>query len=205
MSLRITLFALLALAFPLAHAQVQLVQDTHYALVDPPQQPQTQGKVEVLEFFSHSCPYCYHLNAQLDEWEKNLSKDAVLIRVPISLGRREWGQQVRAYYALDQLGQAKRLNAVLFDSIHEKGERLFDLDALAAWAARNGVDEARFREAFNSDEVTAKASRADQMAREYRIRGVPSLIVAGKYRALGSNFTEMLSITSQLVERAAKE
>lgn len=203
MSLRITLFALLALAFPLA--QAQLVQDTHYALVDPPQQPQTQGKVEVLEFFSHSCPYCYHLNAQLDEWEQSLSKDAVLIRVPISLGRREWGQQVRAYYALDQLGQARRLNAVLFDAIHEKGERLFDLDALASWAARNGVDEARFREAFNSEEVTAKASRAEQLSREYRVRGVPSLVVAGKYRALGSNFPEMLTITTQLIERAAKE
>ncbi|GFE81415.1 thiol:disulfide interchange protein [Steroidobacter agaridevorans] len=200
------LFALfLSVAAPLSltPAQAAPAQGTDYSLINPPQAPTTAGKVEVIEFFSYGCPHCFHLNPLLTEWHKTeLPANAVLIKVPVSFGRREWGQLVRAYYTLEALGELERLDAKLFEAIHVKHEQLFDLDALAGWAAQNGIDAKKFRGQFTSPEITAKAVRAEQLSRDYKINGVPTLTVAGKYRAIGKDFPDMLRITKELVEQA---
>lgn len=200
-------FALLlsSAGLALTSAQAAPTQGTEYALITPAQAPTTAGKVEVIEFFSYGCPHCYHLNPLLTEWKKSqLPANAVLIKVPVSFGRREWGQLVRAYYTLEATGDLERLDQQLFDAIHGKQQQLFDVDTLAAWAATNGVDANKFRTQFNSPEVTAKAVRAEQLSRDYKINGVPTLTIAGKYRAIGKDYPDMLRITRELVDQAAK-
>lgn len=177
-------------------------QGTDYALISPPQPPTTTGKVEVVEFFSYGCPHCYHLQPLLTQWKKaELPANAVLVRVPVSLGRREWGQLVRAFYTLEATGDLERLDDKLFDAIHKDGQQLHDIDTLAAWAAQNGIDANKFRTQFNSPEVSAKAMRAEQLARDYKISGVPTITVAGKYRALGKDYADMLRITRELIDK----
>lgn len=199
------LFALLLSVAGLTSAHAAPTQGTDYALINPPQTSTTAGKVEVIEFFSYGCPHCYHLNPLLTDWKKSqLPANAVLIKVPVSFGRREWGQLVRAYYTLEATGDLERLDQPLFEAIHGKGQQLFDVDSLAAWAAQNGVDANKFRTQFNSPAVTAKAVRAEQLSRDYKINGVPTLTVAGKYRALGKDYPDMLRITRELVDQAGK-
>lgn len=195
------LFLIVAAPMSLTSAQAAPpVQGTDYSLLNPPQPQSTAGKVEVIEFFSYGCPHCYHLSPLLAEWHKTqLPANAVLIKVPVSFGRREWGQLVRAYYTLESMGEIERLDAKLFDAIHAQHQPLFDLDALASWAAQNGVDANKFRAQFTSPEITAKATRADQLSRDYKINGVPTITVAGKYRAIGKDFPDMLRITTELV------
>ena len=180
------------------------VQGTDYTLISPPQAQTTAGKIEVIEFFSYGCPHCFHMAPLLKQWQKSeLPANAVLIRVPVAFGRREWGQLVRAYYTLEATGDLERLDDKLFAAIHEQQQQLFDLENLATWAGQNGIDANKFRATFNSPEVTAKAVRADQLSRDYKIKGVPSLTVAGKYQALGKDYPDMLKITRDLVTQAA--
>jgi thiol:disulfide interchange protein DsbA len=180
------------------------VQGTDYTSISPPQPPTTTGKVEVIEFFSYGCPHCAHLQPLLKQWEKaELPENAVLVRVPVAFGRREWGQLVRAYYALEATGDLERLDDKLFDAIHQQNQQLFDVESLTAWAAQNGIDANKFRSTFNSPEVTAKAVRADQLSRDYRINGVPTLTIAGKYKAIGKDYPDMLRITRELATQAA--
>ncbi len=199
------IFASLLVVWAFSAVQAAPVQGTDYALVTPPQ-PQSlndavAGKVEVIEFFSFGCPHCYHLNPLLNQWKQaELPANAVLIRVPVSLGRREWGALVRAFYTLEASGDLQRLDTALFDAIHKDGQRLFDLELLAAWAAQNGIDATKFRSLYNSPEVSAKAMRAEQMARDYKINGVPTITVAGKYRAIGKDYPDMLRITRELID-----
>jgi thiol:disulfide interchange protein DsbA len=198
------LFLSAAGSLALTPAQAAPAQGTDYSLITPPQAPTTAGKVEVIEFFSYGCPHCYHMSPLITEWQKTqLPANAVLIKVPVSFGRREWGQLVRAYYALEATGDLERLDTKLFNAIHAEGQQLFDVDSLAGWAAKNGVDANKFRTQFNSPEVTAKAMHAEQLSRDYKINGVPTITVAGKYRALGKDFPDMLRITRELVEQSA--
>jgi thiol:disulfide interchange protein DsbA len=179
-------------------------QGTDYTLITPPQAQTTTGKIEVIEFFSYGCPHCFHLAPLLTQWQKSeLPANAVLVRVPVAFGRREWGQLVRAYYTLEATGDLERLDDKLFTAIHEQHQPLFDLESLSAWVAQNGGDANKFRTTFNSPEVTAKAVRADQLSRDYKINGVPTLTVAGKYKALGKDYPDMLRITRELVTQAS--
>lgn len=198
---RLVLASFLSLASLGAFAEP--VQGTDYALLTPPQRQITTGKVEVIEFFSYGCPHCYHLQPLLNEWKKELPEHAVLIKVPVAFGRRDWGQLVRAYYALEATGELRRLDDALFDAIHAQRQALFDVDALAAWAAQNGLNATEFRTQFNSPEVTQKALLAEQLSRQYKVNGVPTITVAGKYRALGKDYPDMLRITRELIDKAA--
>lgn len=192
------------LAWP-AYSQVE---NQDYELLTPAQKPATHdsgGKVEVLEFFSYGCPHCAHFHPMLSKWAAQLPSNAVLVRVPVSLGRREWGQLSRAYYALQATGDLARLDDAIFKAIHEDGRRLFSEDEITAWVAEHGVDAQKFRQAFNSPEVSAKAMQAERMSRDYKVNGIPFLSVDGKYVVIGKSYEDMLRNARALVDKSAAE
>jgi thiol:disulfide interchange protein DsbA len=196
---------LAAVACVLAAPAYAQVQGQDYELLTPPQTAATQDKVEVIEFFSYACPHCYQLQPHVVKWAAELPASATFVRVPVSFGRREWGQLSRAFYALEATGDLARLDDALFEAIHKQRRPLFSLDQLAAWAAENGVDAGKFRAAFDSPGVSSRAMRAEQLSRDYKVNGVPSLIVDGKYIAKGHTHEDMLKIARQLVDKSAAE
>lgn len=198
------LFAAL-LACMLAVPAYSQVENKDYRVLNPAQPTETAGKVEVIEFFSYGCPHCYAMHPLLKSWGAQLPSNAVLVRVPVSLGHREWGQLSRAYYALEAMGELARLDDKLFETLHEQKRPLYDEDSIVAWAAEQGLDEKKFRAAFNSSETSAKAFRAEQMARNYKVNSVPYLAVAGKYTVLGRTHEEMLVNARKLIEKSASE
>lgn len=187
-----------------ATAQPQ-TEDKDYKRLSPAQPTESPGKVEVIEFFSYGCPHCYSMQPLLTKWAKELPANVVLVRVPVSLGHREWGQLSRAYYALGATGDLARLDDALFAAIHKDKRPLFDEESLAVWAASQGVDAAKFRAAFNSFDVTTKATRAEQLARNYQVTSIPHLSVDGKYAALGETYNDILKNARLLVDKAMAE
>jgi thiol:disulfide interchange protein DsbA len=198
--LRRSFFAIATLVLAAA-ASGDVVQGRDYSALPSPQKTSAPGKIEIIEFFSYGCPHCAEFHPSVMKWAQALPKDAVFVRVPVSFGRREWGQLVRAYYALEATGDLASLDGALFEAIHKQRKPLFNEDSLAAWVAQNGGDAAKFRRAFNSPDVSNKALRAEQLSRDYRVSGVPQLTVNGKYAVLGQNFQDMLRIADELVKR----
>lgn len=176
-----------------------------YVRLTLPQAPQIEGKIEVLEFFSWGCTHCASMHPLIAEWEKKLPSHATLIKVPISLGHREWGQLVRAYYALDAMGELQRLEGAMFDAIHKQRRPLFNEEQITQWVASQGVDGQKFRTEFNSFNVSTKAGRAEQLARNYRVNQTPQLIVDGKYVVTGKSHEDSLKIANQLIDKARME
>ena len=199
--LRILAVLLCMLAAP-AYAQVE---NQDYKKLNPVQPLATADKVEVIEFFSYACPHCFAMQPHIEKWAAALPKDVTFKRVPVSFGRREWGQLSRAHYALEATGDLARLEDALFEGIHKDHRPLFDEDALAAWAGEHGVDASKFRAAFESPGVSARTMRAEQLSRLYTINSVPSVVVDGKYLARGKTHEEMLQIARQLVDKSTAE
>lgn len=192
-------FCLPASADPTADA----AEGREYATLSPPQPPENAGKIEVIEFFSYGCPHCNNFHPLISKWAAQLPDNVTFLRVPISLGHAQWGQLVRAYYALQATGDLDRLDSALFDAIHRDRQPLFNEAAIAAWVAQHGVDAAKFTAAFNSFNVTTRASHAEQLSRDYKVDGIPKLVVAGKYVVLGSNFDQMLTNATQIVSKVS--
>ena len=52
---------------------------------------------------------------------------------------------------------------------------------IAYWAAAQGIDRNTFLDTYRSFAVTSKARAARQLADAYRIDGVPTMVMQGKY------------------------
>jgi protein dithiol oxidoreductase (disulfide-forming) len=192
MFIRTVLLALTLVVSSAATYAAPPAEGNEYRKIDPPQHTESPGKIEVLEFFSYGCPHCNEFYPMVSAWAAKLPKDVVFKRVAAGLGRTAWTNLAKTYYALVSTGDMTRVDAQLFHAIHEEHAPLFDEKAISAWVAQHGVDATKFNTAFESFGVNTKANQADDMVENYKVDGVPTLTVDGKYIVLGNSFEQML-------------
>jgi thiol:disulfide interchange protein DsbA len=194
------LFSLLlaaALAVPaLAVAQAR------YTEIQPPQQAETGGKVDVIEFFWYGCIHCYNLEPSLEGWLKKLPAGAQFRRVPAVFTPR-WEHDARIFYAFEALGLVDKLHRPFFDAIHKDRLRSDDPQALTQWLERQGVDPKRFIDVMKSFSVHSKTQRAKLMTVNYKLDGTPAIAVDGRYMVSAGQ--GMLETVSELIEQARKQ
>lgn len=166
------LLGLAALALSPAHA-------AEFDTLDPVQPSDTPGKVEVLEFFAYTCPHCAKIEPMVEKWRKTLPDTVVFKGVPVAFNASMKDLQ-KTYYALEAVGRLD-LHAAVFKAIHQDNKQLFKADAIIDWVAAQGVDRKAFTDAFNSFGVQTKVTRADELAKAYKIDGTPSFAIGGKY------------------------
>ncbi|GHU08757.1 hypothetical protein FACS1894158_18180 [Betaproteobacteria bacterium] len=194
-------FALCLFALP---AQAQPAAGRDYTVIEPAQSTDDPGRIEVVEFFSYACPHCNDLNPLIMQWAGKLPRDVVFKRVPVSFNPF-YGLMAKLFYTLDTTGDQARLDAVLFDAIHQKGLKLVDDKSITEWAVSQGVDARRFSEVWNSFSVDSKVKRANQMARGHQIQGVPAIAVDGRYLVGGKSLQELLASTERVIEKRRAE
>ena len=197
----------LLMFFTLGQAQAQPTLGKEYRELSPPQATDNPGKIEVIEFFWYGCPHCYEFEPVLEPWVKKLPKDVHFRRIP-AMFNDEYARGARAFYALDAIGQEERLHTALFNAVHT-GDRLRvgDEAALTEWLGKHGVDTKKFAAAYHSFSVEAKLKRGTQLTQAYKIDGVPSMTVNGKYVVITDNmrsFEQLLGATDYLIAQVRK-
>jgi thiol:disulfide interchange protein DsbA len=196
---------LVALVFALSTAaQAGAIAGHDYVVLPVPQPQDSNGKIEVIEFFSWGCPHCYVFNPKLNRWLATLPKDVAFKRVPVGLGHPEWDSLARMYYALQSTGDLGRLDLNVFDAIHKDQVGLFDEASITAWVGKRGVNVAQFTAAFHSFGVNASLDQSERMVGAYLVDGVPTLAVAGRYTVTGEH-EMMLTVANELIAKARKE
>lgn len=187
-----------------AYAQESI--EGKYSVINPPQPTQTGDKIEVLEVFWYGCPHCYSFEPHVEAWLKDLPEDVAFIRVPGVLNRG-WIPHAKAYYAAEKLGVVDKIHRPLFDAIHKNKRKLFTDDELMDFFEEHGVSSDEFKRIINSKELETKIRQAYFLARDYKLTGVPSIVVNGKYLISAGQirtFDEMIQITNALIERERK-
>lgn len=190
-----------------ALAQARPMAGLDYTEIKPAQPVETQGKIEVLEFFWYGCPHCYTLEPLLEKWIPTLPADAQFRRVPAVFNNPAWARDASIYYAFDALGVVSKLHRPFFDAIHRDRLRTDNAEALAEWLTKNGVNMKKFDEAMKSFGVQSKVRRATQLSAAYRIDGTPALAVNGRYTVSaeqGRTQQGMLAIAEHLIGVARK-
>lgn len=138
------------------------------------------GKVELIEFFWYSCPHCNAFEPSFAQWAKNAPKDVVVRRIPVSF-RDDFAPQQRLFFTIEAMNLMETLHPKVFAAIHVE-KLLLNTDAsVLAWAEKQGVDKAKFHEIYKSFGVATKLKRAVQLQNDFKVEGVPSLGVAGRY------------------------
>jgi len=199
---------LLALLLPLAalsaHAADEIYEGFQYARLETPVEPAPSavGKVEVVELFWYGCGHCYNFEPFLHDWVKRKPEHVEFIRIPAIFNSSQWRLHARAYYTAEALGIVDKIHTPMFDAIHKDKRPLNTEQQLAAYFAEFGVEEKKFLDAFKSFAVDVKVNRAERLTQRYGITGVPSIVVAGKYRTDGpmaQSYQGMLDVVDHLV------
>lgn len=177
---RVMLAAIAAVALTSGSAAAQLIEGKNYARIANPQPVETGKRIEVIEFFSYGCPHCAELEQYLDPWLAKLPQDVAFRRVPVMFQPR-WVPLAKIYYTLDALGAESKLSPDVFKAIHGTGTALWEDKAFYDWAASKGLDRKKVEDVFKSFAINGKMNRAKQLAQEYNIQAVPTVIVDGKF------------------------
>ena len=164
------------------------------------------GKVEVVEFFSYGCPHCYSFEPLLEPWIKKLPADVAFRRVPAAFNA-SWEGLAKIYYALEATGQVEAMHKRIFAAIHVQRQKLDKEADIAAFVKGAGGDDAKFLDAYKSFGVATKLRQGKQLAEAYKIDGVPTLGIHGRWFTAGSlagTHERALAVADQLIQRARK-
>jgi len=190
-----------------AQAPIKVEEGFDYRVLPITQLIDVKGKVEVIEFFWYGCPHCYEFEPELKGWIKRQNKDVVFKKVPIAF-REELMPHSQLFYALEALGKGDTLNDKVMFAMHRENKRLLNENEIADWVAAQGVDRNAFLAAYRSFAVLSKARTANQLGNAYRIDGVPTVAVQGKYitsPSIAGSRAKAVNVMDFLVNKVRKD
>ena len=193
----------IGLSTPLfAQGPAKFVAGKDYMKLDRVVPTETEaGKIELIEFFWYSCPHCNAFEPSFAQWIKNAPKDVVVRRVPVAF-RDDFGPQQRLFFTLDAMGLLEKLHVKVFHAVHVERLPLNTEASIQTWIEKQGVDKAKFGDTYKSFGVASKVKRAVQLQNDFKIEGVPSLGVAGRFYTdgtLAGSMDRALQVTDSLL------
>jgi thiol:disulfide interchange protein DsbA len=172
--------AVLLLAFAGAVLAQKAAPGKDYEVIASPQKSADPKKIEIIEFFSYGCIHCADFEPALEAWLKDKPADVTFRPIPLVF-HPSWRPLAKLYYALELLGELPRLHAKVFEAVHKQNQQLTTDEAVAKWAASQGIDPAKFQDAYNAFGIDAKIGRGADLARAFGVTGTPTIGVNGKY------------------------
>jgi len=164
--------------------------------------------IEVMEFFSYGCIFCYRFDDDLSDWAEDYGDKISLVRTPL-IGSDQWRLLGQHYYALERLEAPDVLHQATFRAIHDLGRNLSTPGKLADFVETNSdISQEDYLTQLNSPSVMTRVGLADRIARQARITSVPQLVVQGRYRIsstrdVGPN--RMLEVADYLIDKILAE
>lgn len=194
------------LGVPAAWAQAALFKSgkDYLTLERPVATESGTGKIELIEFFWYSCPHCNQFEPRFAQWVKNAPKDVVVRRIPVSF-RDDFAPQQRLFFTIEAMNLMETLHPKVFAAIHVEKLMLNTDASVLAWAEKQGVDKAKFNEVYKSFGVASKLKRAVQLQNDFKVEGVPSLGVAGRYYidgTLAGSMDRALKVAESLIAQS---
>lgn len=191
------------LALP-ARAQGGPTEGREYTRLARPLTGGPAGKVEVVEFFGYWCPHCAAFEPTLEAWVRALPADVQFRRIPVVF--QGWHEAYqRLYFALEVMGLTGTVHAKVFPAVHAQKLRLERDADLKKLAADNGIDPAKLAETMKSFSVATRCNQANQAAAAWRIDGVPTLGVGGRFLTSVSQsggHPQTLAVLDALIRKA---
>lgn len=162
--------------------------------------------VEVRELFWYGCPHCYQVENPMRRWVMDRA-DIEFVKHPAVFSKK-WLSGAKFYYILKDLGMEEDLGMKLFSDMHDKKINISNTKVFVKWLKENGVSDEVADKYINNFSVFVKASKAKRNTTKYKISGVPTVVVDGKYKTSPSqagSIDKMKKILDFLVEKAKKE
>lgn len=190
----------------ISHAEI--IEGKDYTVLSSPQPTESESQyIEVIEFFWYGCPHCSDLHPYLNRWLENKPADVAFRYVP-AIFRNNWAPAAKTFYALESLGVTQTLHDKIYHAIHREKVDLSKDAVLFDWIEKQGIERDKFISAYNSFSVQNQTNRSIQMTRQYKLTGVPALVVDGRYLTsgkMGGTPQDTISVLNQLIKKVREE
>lgn len=192
---------LLALIFlPLSTQAVDYKEGMHYKVI----KQTASATPEVSEFFSFYCNHCFSFEPQFNELKSSFS-DVPFKKNHINfLGGDMGSQMTRAYAAAEMLEVGDKFAEAAFQQIQVQRQAIIGEQGILAVFAQIGINEQEAKSALANFAVDGLASQMKRNTETFNIRGVPTLIVNGKYqvnRASAPTSEELAALVDYLLKK----
>jgi len=174
-------FALLLgmILLPLTAQAIEYKEGTHYQVV----KQTATATPEVMEFFSFYCGHCAKFEPLMANLKANLADGVELKKNHVDFLGREMGPQLtRAYAAAEMLQVEDKVSEILFDLIHTQHKAVNGEEGILAVFKKAGISQEEAQSALQSFPTSGLASQMRRDTETFAIRGVPTVIVNGKYK-----------------------
>lgn len=165
---------------PLLWTERRAIARSPFETLDPPVATAPEV-IEVIEFFHYGCPHCRAFDPLVSAWKKKLPADVRFQLVPVIWNQRALFGLATFYYALAAIGALETLHPRAFAAVQDERRPLYERDGAAQWVREQGGDGAALAKAWDAFSVQTQVKQAERLARDYRIQGVPTLAIAGRY------------------------
>lgn len=182
------------MAFASAAAPVQFQEGVHYDVIAE----KATAKPEVLEFFSFYCGHCKAFEPFAQNLNKNLPKGVSLTKYHVDFLQAappELQQSLaKAYVIAKNAGQGDRIASAIFDYLHNQRATFSSEQDIRSLLVVNDipamlVDSGMVNPAVMAEVATMKNSQT-QYTEAKVLRGVPTLLVNGKYQVKFSGLSQ---------------
>lgn len=208
--MKILKYGLLLLLFPMVVLAQTFTEGKDYKLLPEKSwvKPSPGHKVEVVEFFNYACPWCYRFEPYIEKWLAAKQSKIKFYRVAVAF-HEQWKLYARAYYTVRALGVENKVNLPIFKAVQEQGKSFSKPEALADFVSQHSVNKDDFLNAYyHSPSIDIYQSEGLELVRKYQVSGIPSIVVAGKYktdsRMARGDAEKMLKVVDYLIQLSQK-
>ena len=172
-------FFLTLILLPLSVQATEFKEGTHYQVV----KQAATAKPEVMEFFSFYCPHCFTMEPLITMVKDKLPKSVEVKKNHVDFLGKEMGPVLtRAYAAAEMLQVEDKVSEIIFDQIHTQHKAINGERDILNIFEKAGVSKEEAKAALASFPVSGLASQMKRNTEVFQIRGVPTVIVNGKYK-----------------------
>jgi len=187
---------------PLNANAMDFKEGTHYEVLNHA----ASETPEVLEFFSFYCPHCYQFEPLIGLLKKELPDNVKIKKNHVNFLGQNMGPKVtQAYAAATILKIEDKITPIIFDEIHVQRKAIRSEQDIMNLFVKAGVSEKEAESAYQSFPANGIASQMRRNTEQYKITGVPTLIVNGKYKVIVSSiktakeFTDLIQFLTKKV------
>jgi len=175
----------------------------HYEIVDNPTSVRDPSRIEVTEVFWFGCNHCYALEPYIARWKKDMPTDVAFIKSPAT-----WNEMLKThatiYYTAKALGIEQQFVPAAFNTIQNEGRMLTGNTELEYYFRGFDVNKDKYKAVSTSFGVRNAVDQADKKMKQWKVTGVPSLIVNGKYKVSASRAVrtdQLFEVVDFLIEK----
>lgn len=185
---------------PMAQA-AKYEEGTHYEVI---KEVATQ-EPEVMEYFSYFCPHCYKFYPFVAQIKERVDPGVTFKKNHVEfLGGDMGPEMTRAFAVAEVLKVEPELSQAMFSALHDKKQRMANVDDIKAVFETVGIDAAKYDSAAKSFSVNGKLKQMARNTEQAEIRGTPAIVVNGKYKVIARSvpsLEEYSALVNYLVKK----